>query len=135
MKKLLNLRVLIGKPGFDTHDRGAKILAVSLRNHGCEVIYTGIHQTPEAIVKSAVEEDVDVLLLSILSGAHLPLTARVMELLKEQNCHDLPVLVGGIIPDQDFAALKEMGVREIFRPMTPIEECIKYLAENVASTR
>ncbi len=124
------LRVLIGKPGLDPHDRGAKILAVALRDAGMEVIYTGIHQTPESIAAAAVQEDVDVILLSILSGAHLPLTSRIMDSLKERGGGDIPILCGGIIPDRDIPTLKEMGVKEIFGPMTPIQTCVDYLRSN-----
>jgi methylmalonyl-CoA mutase C-terminal domain/subunit len=133
MGSAAKLRVLIGKPGLDPHDRGAKILAVALRDAGMEVIYTGIHQTPEAIVNTAIQEDVDVILLSMLSGAHLPLTTRIIELLKEQGAGDIPILCGGIIPDKDIPALKELGVKDVFGPMTPIETCVKYLQENIPS--
>src|SRR3990172_11401456 len=125
------LRVLIGKPGLGPHDRGAKILAVALRDAGMEVIYTGIHQTPEAIASAAVQEDVDVVLISILSGAHLPMTGRIIEELKARGAGDIPILCGGIIPDRDIPALKELGVREVFGPMTPIQTCISYLKENI----
>jgi len=133
MSRGRQLRVLIGKPGLDPHDRGAKILAVALRDAGMEVIYTGIHQTPESIGTAAVQEDVDVVLLSILSGAHLPLTGRIIESLKELGGGDIPILVGGIIPDRDIPTLKEMGVKEVFGPMTPIQTCIHYLRENIGS--
>lgn len=125
------LRVLIGKPGLDPHDRGAKILAVALRDAGMEVIYTGIHQTPESIAAAAVQEDVDVILLSMLSGAHLPLTSRIIGLLGQHGAGDIPILCGGIIPDKDIVALKEMGVKEVFGPMTPIQACIQYLQANI----
>lgn len=127
------LRVLIGKPGLDPHDRGAKILAVALRDAGMEVIYTGIHQTPESIASAAVQEDVDVILLSILSGAHLPLTSRIVESLKERGGGDIPILCGGIIPDRDIPVLKDLGVKDIFGPMTPIQQCIDYLKTNISS--
>lgn len=133
MNQESKLRVLIGKPGLDPHDRGAKILAVALRDAGMEVIYTGIHQTPESIAAAAVQEDVDVILLSILSGAHLPLTSRIIDLLKEQGAGDVPILCGGIIPDKDIPALKELGVKEVFSPMTPIQTCIDYLRANMGS--
>lgn len=121
------LRVLIAKLGLDPHDRGAKILGVSLRDAGLEVIYTGLHQVPENIVNSAIQEDVDVICLSILSGAHLPLTRKVMELLKDNGAGDIPVICGGVIPDKDIPALKELKVKEVFKPMTPIEHCIDYI--------
>ena len=121
------IRVLIAKPGLDPHDRGAKILGVALRNEGLEAIYTGLHQTPESIVRSAVQEDVDILCLSILSGAHLPLTGRIMELLKENSAEDIAVICGGVIPDKDIPALKALHVKKVFKPMTPIEECVDYI--------
>lgn len=118
---------MIAKPGLDPHDRGAKVLGVALRNEGMEVIYTGLHQTPESIVSSAVQEDVDVICLSILSGAHLPLTGRIMELLRENGADDISVICGGVIPDKDIPALKKLNVKEVFKPMTPVEECIEYI--------
>jgi len=121
------IRVLIAKPGLDPHDRGAKVLGVALRNEGMEAIYTGLHQTPENIVRSAVQEDVDIICLSILSGAHLPLTGRIMELLKENSAEDIAVICGGVIPDKDIPALKALNVKEVFKPMTPVEECIAYI--------
>ncbi|MDO8691473.1 MAG: cobalamin B12-binding domain-containing protein [Dehalococcoidia bacterium] len=133
MSEQHTLRVLIGKPGLDPHDRGAKILAVALRDAGMEVIYTGIHQTPESIASAAVQEDVDVILLSILSGAHLPLTTRIVEELRTRGASDIPILCGGIIPDRDIPILKEMGVVEVFGPMTPIQTCIAYLKDNIGA--
>lgn len=135
MSKTSQIRVLIGKPGLDPHDRGAKILAVALRDAGMEVIYTGIHQTPEAIATSAVQEDVDVVLLSMHSGAHLVMTGRIIDCLSSHGAAEIPVLCGGIIPDRDVPALKELGVREVFGPMVPIDTCIRYLRENIGSSR
>src|SRR5579859_6803952 len=106
-------RVLIGKPGLDGHDRGAKVIARALRDAGMEVIYTGLRQTPEQIVNAAVQEDVDVVGLSILSGAHLAISARVLELLNARGASDIPLLLGGIIPTQDIAELKRMGVAQV----------------------
>jgi methylmalonyl-CoA mutase, C-terminal domain len=112
------IRVLIAKPGLDGHDRGAKIIARALRDAGMEVIYTGLRQTPEQIVSAAVQEDVDAIGLSILSGAHNVLFPEVMRLLKEEGAQDIVVFAGGIIPEQDIPRLKEMGIREIFLPGT-----------------
>jgi methylmalonyl-CoA mutase C-terminal domain/subunit len=108
------IRVLVAKPGLDGHDRGAKVLAHALRDAGMEVIYTGLHQTPEMIANSAVQEDVDVICVSILSGAHQQVFPEILRLLKEKNDTDIPVLGGGIIPDRDIAELKKAGVKEIF---------------------
>ena len=110
------LRLLVGKVGLDGHDRGAKIVARALRDAGCEVIYTGLHQTPEMVVSAAIQEDVDGICLSILSGAHNTLLPRVLSLLKKKGAAGLPVLAGGIIPEEDAAALKAAGVLEIFTP-------------------
>lgn len=117
-------RVLIAKPGLDGHDRGAKVVARALRDAGFEVIYTGLHQTPEMVVSSAVQEDVDVVGLSILSGAHVPLVEAILKLMKKEgfNC---PVFVGGIIPEDDAKLLKKKGVAEVFGPGTPLDEIIK----------
>ena len=123
------LRVLVGKPGLDGHDRGAKVIATAFRDAGFEVIYTGLHQTPEMIVEAALQEDVDVVSLSILSGAHLTLFARVLELLKEKGAGDILVIGGGIIPEEDAAELKKMGVAAIFGPGTPTQEPIRFLRE------
>ena len=127
------LRVLVGKPGLDGHDRGAKVVATAFRDAGFEVIYTGLHQTPEMIVEAAVQEDVDVVSLSILSGAHLPLFARVLELLRERDAGDVLVIGGGVIPEQDIAELKKMGVAAIYGPGTPTTEPIRFLNEYFAS--
>ena len=123
------LRVLIAKPGLDAHDRGAKLLAIALRDAGIEAIYTGLHKTPEEIVKAAIEEDVQVILLSILTGTHIPFTKEIIELLKEHGGQDIPVLCGGSIPERDIEMLKALGVKEVFRPMTPASAVIDYLKE------
>lgn len=125
------IRVLIAKPGLDGHDRGAKVVARSLRDAGFEVIYTGLRLTPEQIVNTAVQEDVDVIGLSILSGAHNALVPRIMELLKEKEMEDVLVVVGGIIPDVDIPFLKSIGVSEIFLPGTSTEEIVKFINERV----
>ena len=125
------LRVLVAKPGLDGHDRGAKVVARALRDAGMEVIYTGLRQTPEQIVAAVVQEDVDALLLSILSGAHDYLFPRVMELLRERGVKDLLVLGGGVIPEDDVPALKALGISEILGPGTPTGEIVKYVRENV----
>jgi len=118
------IRVLIGKPGLDGHDRGAKVIARALRDAGMEVIYTGIRRTPQEIVESAIQEDVDVIGLSILSGAHKNLCKKIIELLKKKNA-DIPVMLGGIIPEEDITELKEMGIVEIFISGTPLSEIIE----------
>jgi len=123
------LRVLIAKPGLDGHDRGAKVIARALRDAGMEVIYTGLHQTPEQIVETAIQEDVDVIGLSVLSGAHIPLFKRVMELLKEKNAEDILVFGGGVIPEDDIPILESFGVKKIFTSGTSTQEVIKYLEE------
>ncbi len=128
------IKVLIAKPGLDGHDRGAKVLARGLRDEGFEVVYTGIRQTPEMIVSAAVQEDVDVVGLSIQSGAHLTLVPRVTKLLREQGMDDVLVTVGGIIPDDDVPALKEAGVAAVFGPGTTIAQVAEYLRSN-APTR
>ncbi|AEX86238.1 methylmalonyl-CoA mutase [Marinitoga sp. 1135] len=122
------IRVLVGKPGLDGHDRGAKVVARALRDAGMEVIYTGIRQTPEDIVNTAMEEDVDIIGLSILSGAHMKLCEKVLNLLKEKNA-DIPVFLGGIIPEDDIPALKEMGIKEVFGPGTSLEVIISKVRE------
>jgi len=126
------IRVLIAKPGLDGHDRGAKVIARALRDAGMEVIYTGIRQTPEMIAEAALQEDVDVLGLSILSGAHMALFPRVIELLHENDMEDVLVLAGGIIPDEDVPALHEMGIQGVFGPGTPTDEIIRFIHENAA---
>src|SRR5690348_18158512 len=125
------IRVLVAKPGLDGHDRGAKVIARALRDAGMEVIYTGLRQTPEMIVNAALQEDVDVIGLSILSGAHNAIVPRVTELLKGNKMDDVLVLVGGIIPDQDVALLKQNGVSGIFQPGTAMEEIITFIRSNV----
>lgn len=121
------IRVLIGKPGLDGHDRGAKIIARALRDAGMEVIYSGLHRTPEEIVSIAVQEDVDVIGLSILSGAHMTIFPRVLELLKKEDAEDMLLFGGGIIPDEDKEDLKKQGVAEIFGPGTSTQDVIDYL--------
>jgi methylmalonyl-CoA mutase C-terminal domain/subunit len=121
------IRVLIAKPGLDGHDRGAKVVARALRDAGMEVIYTGIRQTPEMIVEAALQEDVDVVGLSILSGAHTTLFPRIINLLKENGLDDVLVVAGGIIPDEDVPVLNELGIRGIFGPGTSTEEIVKFI--------
>jgi len=125
------IRVLVAKPGLDGHDRGAKVIARALRDAGMEVIYTGLRQTPEMIVSSALQEDVQVIGLSILSGAHNVIVPRVMDLLKENRVDDVLVVVGGIIPDQDIDGLKKAGVAAIFQPGTAMDDIVKFIRENV----
>jgi methylmalonyl-CoA mutase C-terminal domain/subunit len=121
------IRVLIGKVGLDGHDRGVKLIARALRDAGTEVIYTGLHQTPEQVVSTAIQEDVDAIGLSILSGAHNTLFRRVLELLKEQEVGHIIVFGGGIIPDEDLPALKEAGVKALFRPGAPMNEIVEFV--------
>jgi methylmalonyl-CoA mutase C-terminal domain/subunit len=123
------IRVLVAKPGLDGHDRGAKIIAASFRDAGFEVIYTGLHQTPEMIVNAAVQEDVDVVALSVLSGAHMTLFPRVLELLKEEDADHVLLTGGGIIPEEDMDALTEAGVGRLFGPGTPTSEAVAYIRE------
>ena len=118
------IRVLIAKPGLDGHDRGAKVVARALRDAGFEVIYAGLRQTPEEIVRAALEEDVDLIGLSILSGAHMALFPKVLSLLKKEKAADIPVFAGGIIPDEDARRLKKAGIRAIFGPWTTLEEIV-----------
>ncbi|KXG76886.1 Methylmalonyl-CoA mutase [Fervidicola ferrireducens] len=125
------IRVLIAKPGLDGHDRGAKVIARALRDAGMEVIYTGLRQTPEQIVEAAIQEDVDVIGLSILSGAHNVLFPRIMELLRERGIDDILVIGGGVIPHEDIPFLKECGIAEIFTPGTPISQIIDFIKNNV----
>jgi methylmalonyl-CoA mutase C-terminal domain/subunit len=125
------IRVLFAKPGLDGHDRGAKVIARALRDAGMEVIYTGLRQTPEMIVEAAIQEDVDVIGMSILSGAHMTLFPRVMKLLAENGLDDVLVVAGGIIPDDDVPALKDGGIAGIFGPGTSTEETISFIRENV----
>ena len=128
------IRILVAKPGLDGHDRGAKVIAASFRDAGFEVIYTGLHQTPEMIVSAAVEEDVDVVALSVLSGAHMTLFPRVLELLKEEGADGVLLTGGGIIPEGDMEALEEAGVGRLFGPGTSTSEAVEYVRE-WASTR
>ena len=121
------LRVVVAKPGLDGHDRGAKIIARALRDAGMEVIYTGLHQTPEQIVETVIQEDADAVGLSILSGAHMTLVPRVVELLRQQDAEDVLVTVGGTIPPEDAASLKELGVAEVFTPGTSTEEIVEFI--------
>ena len=123
------IRVLVAKPGLDGHDRGAKVIAASFRDAGFEVIYTGLHQTPEMIVNAAVQEDVDVVALSVLSGAHMTLFPRVLELLNEEGADGVLLTGGGIIPEEDMEALKEAGVGCLFGPGTPTSEAVGYIRE------
>ena len=125
------IRVLVAKPGLDGHDRGAKIVARALRDAGFEVIYTGLHQTPEQIVATAIQEDVDAIGLSVLSGAHNFLFPRVLELLRDNGADDIAVFGGGIIPAEDIRALKAIGVKELFTPGTSTQEIIRFVTENI----
>jgi methylmalonyl-CoA mutase cobalamin-binding domain/chain len=124
------LRVLVAKPGLDGHDRGAKVIARAFRDAGFEVIYTGLRQTPEQIVNAALQEDADVVGLSVLSGAHMTLCTRIMELMKKEGLGEVLVVVGGIIPDQDVAKLKALGISEVFQPGASTEDIIKYVREH-----
>jgi methylmalonyl-CoA mutase C-terminal domain/subunit len=125
------IRVLAAKPGLDGHDRGIKVICYALRDAGMEVIYTGLRQTPEQIVHAAIQEDVDVIAMSVLSGAHDYLFPRVMELLKEAGARDVLVIGGGIIPEEDIPGLKEAGIRAIFGPGTPTSETVRFIQDNV----
>ena len=125
------IRVVVAKPGLDGHDRGAKIIARAFRDAGFEVIYTGLRQTPEQVVNAALQEDADVIGLSVLSGAHMTLCPRIMDLMKREGLDDVLVVVGGIIPDQDILKLKECGVAEIFLPGASTEDIVTYVRENV----
>lgn len=125
------IRVLVAKPGLDGHDRGAKVIARALRDAGMEVIYTGLRQTPEMIASAAVQEDVDAVGISILSGAHNTLCPRIVDLLRENGMDDTLVLVGGIVPQEDIPVLKEKGIAEVFLPGTSTEDIVKYLREHV----
>jgi methylmalonyl-CoA mutase C-terminal domain/subunit len=125
------IRVLVAKPGLDSHDRGAKIVARALRDAGMEVIYTGLRQTPEQIAETALQEDVDVVGLSILSGAHPTLFPKIMQLLKKKGMTDVVVFAGGIIPQEDVPALKKIGIKEVFGPGTPTSVLVEYLKKNV----
>ena len=129
------LRVVVAKPGLDGHDRGAKVVARALRDAGVEVVYTGLHQTPEQIVETAIQEDADGIGLSVLSGAHMTLFARVLELLRERDAEDIAVFGGGIIPAEDVVELERMGVARIFTPGTPTTEIVEWVREDLAAAR
>ncbi|MFJ8588697.1 cobalamin B12-binding domain-containing protein [Streptomyces sp. NPDC093595] len=126
------IRIVVAKPGLDGHDRGAKVIARALRDAGMEVIYTGLHQTPEQIVNTAIQEDAGFVGLSILSGAHMTLFPKVIELLRDRDAADIEVFGGGIIPDADIAPLKTLGVAEIFTPGTPTEKVVEWVRGRVA---
>jgi methylmalonyl-CoA mutase C-terminal domain/subunit len=126
------IRVLVAKPGLDGHDRGAKVIARALRDAGMEVVYTGIRQTPEMIAEAALQEDVNVVGMSILSGAHMALFPRVMDLLRANGMDDILVVAGGIIPDEDVAALKEMGIKGVFGPGTTTDRIVEFIRENAS---
>jgi len=128
-----SIRVIIAKPGLDGHDRGAKVVARALRDAGVEVIYTGLHQTPEQVVAAALQEDADAIGLSILSGAHMTLFSRVLELLREQGAADITVFGGGIIPEADIAELESMGVAKIFTPGAPTQEIVYWVQTELAA--
>ena len=125
------IRVVVAKPGLDGHDRGAKIIARALRDAGMEVIYTGLHQTPEQIVETVIQEDADAVGLSILSGAHMTLVPRVLELLREQGAEDVVVTLGGTIPSDDVKELKELGVAEVFTPGASTQEAVEFIRSAV----
>ncbi len=125
------IRVLVGKPGLDGHDRGAKVVALALKDAGMEVIYTGLHQTVPSIVKQAVQEAVDVIGLSIMSGAHIPITRKLMEMMKEEDQGNVVVVVGGVIPNKDVPILKELGVDGVFPGGSPFDEIIQFIRESV----
>jgi methylmalonyl-CoA mutase C-terminal domain/subunit len=129
------IRVVVAKPGLDGHDRGAKIIARALRDAGMEVIYTGLHQTPEQIVETVVQEDADAVGLSILSGAHMTLVPRIIDLLREQDAEDVVITLGGTIPAEDIATLKGLGVAEVFTPGAPTEAAVAFIRSAVAAAR
>jgi methylmalonyl-CoA mutase C-terminal domain/subunit len=129
------IRVVVAKPGLDGHDRGAKIIARALRDAGMEVIYTGLHQTPEQIVETVIQEDADAVGLSILSGAHMTLVPRIIELLREQEVDDVVITLGGTIPSEDIVALKELGVAEVFTPGASTEAAVEFIRSAVAAAR
>jgi len=131
LRREMPRRILIAKPGLDGHDRGAKVIARALRDAGNEVIYSGLHQTPEQIVQTAIQEDVDAIGMSVLSGAHMTLFPRVVHLLAEEGINDVVVFGGGIIPDDDIAELKKAGLAGIFTPGTPLSEITDWVAQNV----
>jgi len=127
------IRVVVAKPGLDGHDRGAKVVARALRDAGMEVVYTGLHQTPEQIVETVLQEDADAIGLSILSGAHMHICPRLMELLREKGLQDVLVVVGGIIPDVDIPKLNEMGIRGVFLPGTPMQDIVDFITRSARS--
>jgi methylmalonyl-CoA mutase C-terminal domain/subunit len=127
------LRIVIAKPGLDGHDRGAKVIARALRDAGMEVVYTGLHQTPEQIVQTVIQEDADAVGVSVLSGAHMTLFAKILELLKAQGVDDVVVFGGGIIPEADIPELENSGVAKIFTPGTPLEDIVSWVQDNVAA--
>jgi methylmalonyl-CoA mutase C-terminal domain/subunit len=129
------IRVLVAKPGLDGHDRGAKVIARALRDAGMEVIYTGIRQTPEMIVEAAIQEDVDAVLMSILSGAHMAIFPRVMELFQENNVDDILIAAGGILPDEDLPAIKALGIKGCFGPGTPTDTIVQFVRDNIQVDR
>lgn len=131
MEKGRKLRILVAKPGLDGHDRGARVIARAFRDAGFEVIYTGCHQTPEQIVNTAIQEDVDLIGLSILSGAHTYSFPRILELLRESNAEDISVIGGGIFPFEDIPKLKEIGIKEIFEPGAKLNEIIDWVGKNI----
>ncbi|NLT54024.1 MAG: cobalamin B12-binding domain-containing protein [Actinomycetales bacterium] len=125
------VRIVVAKPGLDGHDRGAKVVARALRDAGMEVVYTGLHQTPEQIVEAAIQEDADAIGLSVLSGAHMTLFARVIDLLRERDADDIPVFGGGIIPEKDIPLLEQFGVRKVFTPGTTMRDIVSWVQDNV----
>lgn len=131
MTQQRRLRVMVAKPGLDGHDRGARIIARAYRDAGFEVVYTGLHQTPEEIVEAAIQEDVDMIGLSSLAGAHRYLFPRVMELLRDRGAEDIVVCGGGIFPDEDVSRMKQAGIKAIFTPGTPLDEIVSWVKENV----
>lgn len=135
MSSKRRIRVLVAKPGLDSHDRGAKVVARALRDAGMEVIYTGLKQTPEQIVETALQEDVDVIGLSILSGAHMSLFPRIMELVKQKGLDDVLVFSGGIIPEEDVPGVKKMGIVEVFGPGTEMDTIVKFIRESVVKRK
>ena len=135
MSEAKKLRLLVGKVGLDGHDRGAKIIARAFRDAGFEVVYTGLHQSPEMIVATAVQEDVDAVALSVLSGAHNHLFPRVLDLLREAGAGDVPVFGGGIVPEDDIPRLKALGIREIFTPGTSLDDAVAWVRANIHPRR
>jgi len=131
MSKERKIRILVGKPGLDGHDRGARIIARAFRDAGFEVVYTGLHQTPEEIVQAAIQEDVDLIGLSSLAGAHNYLFPQVLELLQEKGAEDIVLIGGGIFPDEDILSLKQRGVKELFTPGAPLDGIVNWVRENI----